>query len=827
MEPPPPPLVRSKSVYEDRLPKEEGWYVDAPAEHHYQQGLMCLKHTVEVLDGTMTSLQTLGRRLPLRYAKTVEVAGLSLSLATLHRLLYDYADDAVRRLTLACDSSDGDLLAAKTVLRFDLPPTPTKTSSRTKAVRATLGQRGDLSDVATAALGVVDGLRRKEALFELVTCLVDAAATLPVDSAAARSLPAPIGGVMMLLEYVSRALRVLQDALDDALAFDAASFPQRQIIFLAKRHHRNNFLFLAGGGHLFAFIGASCAKRENFSHHLGLSRTTPPQKNNLGGAFIVVPFIVVGGGLLTMDMVARHCVRNDIGDRLAEAKKALDVAIDVWCCVVSTLDEGLRLKRDGQSYCSLLNPSVRNLLSPPERCIYAAPVPPSLSYWWRLGSPWQVHVVGRGVVSWFAACFDASEVTGSTILFYPVAIIKLLHYFLLAPDAASRTAAAACSKPSIDWLHRVWAPADWGLVVSVMQAIEHRRGLILQEDVRIAGVRCFVCAVGDVAKKWKRLKRRWASDPHHRRKDDDVSEFDVVLHVHGGGFIAAMDAAHIRWLHELAIGANALVVAPRYSLAPIAVYPTAVDEVERVYTAIRMSGDLGLQTVEAYGLKSAAFYNAKAADQKTDAFRRLAMEIKRDFDDAPPSKRPRVMTVTCSAESAGACILASVVTRIAKEQKTTMPDALLLAYPPLNLYRCESPSRLIHLFDPLLPSSILTICSRAYGAPAETTDDFENDRESDLMSYFASDAILAEFPPTLLLCGGIDPLLDDAVDFHTRLQRSGVDAHLLVHRDLSHGFLGLLALGPLRPPTALTAARHAVRFLKRSADAVKSIPTSP
>lgn len=54
---------------------------------------------------------------------------------------------------------------------------------------------------------------------------------------------------------------------------------------------------------------------------------------------------------------------------------------------------------------------------------------------------------------------------------------------------------------------------------------------------------------------------------------------------------------------------------------------------------------------------------------------------------------------------------------------------------------------------------------------------------------YASDADLARFPRTFLLAGGLDPLLDDAVDFHTRLRRAGVPGDLRIHRHLPHGFL--------------------------------------
>ena len=42
------------------------------------------------------------------------------------------------------------------------------------------------------------------------------------------------------------------------------------------------------------------------------------------------------------------------------------------------------------------------------------------------------------------------------------------------------------------------------------------------------------------------------------------------------------------------------------------------------------------------------------------------------------------------------------------------PDALLLSYPALNLGPQISPSRLLSLFDPLLPKAVLEKCMEAY-----------------------------------------------------------------------------------------------------------------
>ena len=62
--------------------------------------------------------------------------------------------------------------------------------------------------------------------------------------------------------------------------------------------------------------------------------------------------------------------------------------------------------------------------------------------------------------------------------------------------------------------------------------------------------------------------------------------------------------------------------------------------------------------------------------------------------------------------------------------------------------------------------------------------------------FFTRDSSGLPVPPThpspLLQVGGFDPLLDDAVDFDTRLRRLGVASSLHVENALPHGFSGLV-----------------------------------
>ena len=60
-----------------------------------------------------------------------------------------------------------------------------------------------------------------------------------------------------------------------------------------------------------------------------------------------------------------------------------------------------------------------------------------------------------------------------------------------------------------------------------------------------------------------------------------------------------------------------------------------------------------------------------------------------------------------------------------------------------------------------------------------------------LSPVFAPDEALRALPPTYILCGGLDPLIDDAVDFNTRIRRMGVVGSLRIARSMPHTFPSL------------------------------------
>ena len=96
-----------------------------------------------------------------------------------------------------------------------------------------------------------------------------------------------------------------------------------------------------------------------------------------------------------------------------------------------------------------------------------------------------------------------------------------------------------------------------------------------------------------------------------------------------------------------------------------------------------------------------------------------------------------------------------------------------------------SPSRVLFISDVLLPLPLTNAAVQNY-CP-NSADAFD----PCCSPVFADDATLTMFPHTYIMAAGLDPLLDDAVDFHTRLTRNKTPAKLKIWRGLPHGFLGM------------------------------------
>ncbi|XP_053308333.1 hormone-sensitive lipase [Spea bombifrons] len=160
---------------------------------------------------------------------------------------------------------------------------------------------------------------------------------------------------------------------------------------------------------------------------------------------------------------------------------------------------------------------------------------------------------------------------------------------------------------------------------------------------------------------------------------------DLIIHFHGGGFVAQTSKSHEPYLRTWAQELEAPILSVDYSLAPEAPFPRALEECFYAYCwALRHCRLLG-STGE---------------------------------------------RVCLAGDSAGGNLCITVSLRAASVG-IRMPDGIMAAYPATLLQATASPSRLLTLMDPLLPLSVLSKCLSAYaGTERVPVEDREVEKQS-------------------------------------------------------------------------------------------------
>ncbi|KAM6154182.1 hormone-sensitive lipase [Erethizon dorsatum] len=157
----------------------------------------------------------------------------------------------------------------------------------------------------------------------------------------------------------------------------------------------------------------------------------------------------------------------------------------------------------------------------------------------------------------------------------------------------------------------------------------------------------------------------------------------LVVHIHGGGFVAQTSKSHEpylkSWAHELGVP----IISIDYSLAPEAPFPRALEECFFAYC---------------WAVKHCALLGSTGE------------------------------RICLAGDSAGGNLCFTVSLRAAA-YGVRVPDGIMAAYPATMLQSAASPSRLLSLMDPLLPLSVLSKCVSAY-AGADTEDHAGSDQKA-------------------------------------------------------------------------------------------------
>ncbi len=221
------------------------------------------------------------------------------------------------------------------------------------------------------------------------------------------------------------------------------------------------------------------------------------------------------------------------------------------------------------------------------------------------------------------------------------------------------------------------------------------------------------------------------------KKQNDIS--GVVIHVHGGGFVAMSSSSHRNYLYRWAKGLNMVIFSIDYRLAPESPYPAGLDDVWQAYNWL--------------------------------------VNYSETILGIPTNK------IILAGDSAGGNYITVLAMKAIKEG-VRVPDGLYLCYPALNLsLQRIFPSYLLALDDQLLPYNLLKLCLKAY-----VPEDFKPDVDPLLSPVTADDEILSRFPPVRILSGTNDPLHDDIWYFSDRLLQLKRDLKITVYDGLPHGF---------------------------------------
>ena len=189
----------------------------------------------------------------------------------------------------------------------------------------------------------------------------------------------------------------------------------------------------------------------------------------------------------------------------------------------------------------------------------------------------------------------------------------------------------------------------------------------------------------------------------------------ILIHIHGGGFVAMNSTSHENYLRKFANSAEIPVISIDYSLSPEAQFPKALNEVYQAY----------LWIVYESGIK---------ADN-----------------------------IILAGDSAGGNLSLSLCYLLILTKKRK-PDSLLLIYPALFLsLKYMSPSMLISLDDVVLAYGFLTYCLDSY---LGNVDGYTNMFASPGIMH---DDILKQLPPINFYIGSTDPLRDQTMVFLGRL----------------------------------------------------------
>lgn len=221
----------------------------------------------------------------------------------------------------------------------------------------------------------------------------------------------------------------------------------------------------------------------------------------------------------------------------------------------------------------------------------------------------------------------------------------------------------------------------------------------------------------------------------------------VIVHIHGGGFVAQTSSSHKVYLNTWANKYQIPIFSIDYHLAPHAKVPQQMDEVVGAYLWLlnHLEFVLGVRPKQIIGMGDSAGGNLIIG-----------------------------LTIWCI------------------ENGVRPPDSVVACYPAMNLTESTfTPSMLMSINDILLNYAALRMCTAYY---------LDKDQDASTNHYisplFVSDEVLAKFPPVHLYICDRDALRDDGMRFALKAKKAGAPVNVHFWKHLNHAALGAASSMP-------------------------------
>lgn len=228
----------------------------------------------------------------------------------------------------------------------------------------------------------------------------------------------------------------------------------------------------------------------------------------------------------------------------------------------------------------------------------------------------------------------------------------------------------------------------------------------------------------------------------HPRNRKEAFHEKIIIHIHGGGFIAMSSDSHQSYTRKWANALQVPVFSIDYRKAKDHPYPCGLDDCWQAYNWI-------------------------------------VNFVGRYFNIVPKK-------IILAGDSAGGN-LALGVALLCIKYKVRIPDGILLAYPVLDLnFERYTPSMMIPLEDIILPHTFLQLCHNYYVPP---NSKMNPEIDPFISPICAADHLLQKLPPIRIVQGDEDIFHDDSWRFVDRVSQFQKNIKMIVYNGMMHGFM--------------------------------------